>query len=269
VEKEIADRVNLGGAEKVFRFASSCPALERLTYVSTVYASGLRAGVIPEETFTEASGFANHYERSKFESERLLVTRFAHLPWQIARVATVIADDDRGVVTQQNAVHNTLKLFFYGLMSLVPGRADTPLYLVTGDFVASALAEVVLRGAARSIHHVVHRREESLTLDDVVSIAFDVFGENEPFRTRRILKPLYADAESFDILVEGLDSFGGDVLRQALGSVAPFARQLFVHKDFQNDRLRAGVSSYRAPDARGLVRATCRELVRTRWGKAA
>src|SRR5205823_9645322 len=133
------------------------------------------------ETLDAASGFANHYERSKFETEQLLASRYSHLPWRIARVATVIADDEGGGVTQQNAVHNTLKLFFYGLMSLVPGKQDTPLYFVTGDFVASALADVASNGQNHAIYHLVHRREESLTLDELVSIAFDTFEKNEAF----------------------------------------------------------------------------------------
>src|SRR5207302_120243 len=70
VDADTAQRVNIDGAEKVFRFAERCPSLEQLTYVSTVYASGLRAGVIAEEPLDQASGFANHYERSKFESEQ-------------------------------------------------------------------------------------------------------------------------------------------------------------------------------------------------------
>jgi thioester reductase-like protein len=274
VDYDTAQRVNVVGAEKVFRFAERCTYLNQLTYVSTVYASGLASGDIAEETREAQSGggipegFANHYERSKFEAEQILVTKYSHLPWRIARVATVIADDDRGGVTQQNAVHNTLKLFFYGLLSLVPGKPQTPLYFVTGDFVAGALSDVIARGANHSVYQIVHTRKESITLDELVTIAFEAFAANEGFRTRRVLKPLYADAESFDILVDGLDSFGGDVLRQALGSVAPFARQLFVHKDFKNDRLRTSVVAYRAPSPRDLVRATCEELVRTRWGKA-
>ena len=43
----------------------------------------------------------------------------------------MIADDASGAVTQQNAFHNTLKLFYYGLLALMPGACDTPLYFIT------------------------------------------------------------------------------------------------------------------------------------------
>ena len=269
VDEATAERVNVEGAEKLFRFAGTCGALDHLIYVSTVYASGLREGIIGETALDSASGFANHYERSKWKAEQILAARFAHLPWRIARVATVIADDTTGTVTQQNAVHNTLKLFFYGLLSLVPGKEHTPLYFVTGDFVAEALATLCRASAPHAIYHVVHTRDESLPLDELVTIAFDTFATDDAFRARRVLKPLYADAESFDILAAGIDSFGGDTFKQALGSVAPFARQLFVQKEFTNDGLIAAVGEglARAPAARDLMKATCEHLVRTRWGK--
>jgi thioester reductase-like protein len=268
IDEATAEAVNIQGSAKLFRFAERCAALQDLTYVSTVYASGLAAGPIAEVPLDGAGGFANHYERSKWRGEQLLANEFAHLPWRIARVATVISDDEAGQVTQQNAVHNTLKLLYYGLLSLVPGKADTPLYFVTGEFVADALVAIGARPAAHAIYHLVHRREESLTLDELLGIAFEVFDADEKFKSRRVLRPLYADAESFDILVDGIDSFGGEVFRQALGSVAPFARQLFVKKAFLNDRLRADLPAYAAPVPAELARSVCGQLVRTRWGKA-
>jgi thioester reductase-like protein len=267
VDAETADRVNVDGSEKAFRFAERCDGLDQLTYVSTVYASGLREGAVTEQPFDAVAGFANHYERSKNAAEHILITRFDHLPWRIARVATVIADDETGKVTQYNAVHNTLKLFYYGLISLVPGLADTPLYFVTGDFVVKALADVWACSERHAIYHLAHTRAESLNLDQLVDKAFEVFQENDAFRARRVLKPMYVDASSFDMLVDGIDGFGGDVLKDALRSVSPFARQLFVNKDLENGRLRAAITAYAAPYMDKLVRATCEHLVRTKWGK--
>jgi nucleoside-diphosphate-sugar epimerase len=269
VEASVADEVNLGGAEKAFAFAERCPSLDHLTYVSTAYVAGLRTGAIAEALSVDAPPFANHYERSKWESERALAERHASLPWRIARVATVISDDERGGVTQYNAVHNTLKLFYYGLVSLVPGLGDTPLYFVTGDFVAEALAAIVRGSEPRAVYLVAHARSESLTLDELISLAFEAFETSESFRSRRVLKPLYVNAESFEALVDGIEGFGGDVVKQALRSVAPFARQLFASKDFANARLRTVMPDYHAPDPRALARAVCGALVRTRWGKDA
>ena len=197
----------------------------------------------------------------------MLIREFDHLPWQIFRVATVIADSGEGHVTQYNAFHNTLKLFYYGLLSLIPGTPDTPVYFVTGDFVADSVFELMNNRASKAIYHVSHTERESLTLGELIDTAFEVFDKDEDFKTRRILKPLYSDAESFDILVDGISAFGGGIVNQAVSSVAPFGKQLFIKKDIRNSRLVAELRDYREPDARSLILNTCHYLVRTRWGK--
>jgi nucleoside-diphosphate-sugar epimerase len=266
VDEDTAQRVNIEGSEKVMKFASRCNSLEAFGLLSTVYASGLRSGVIPEIPF-EAGNFANHYERSKCASETRLMRDFDYLPWRILRVATVVADDASGRVTQFNAFHNTLKLLYYGLLSIIPGRQETPLYFVTGDFVTDAVFNLMRSPSNKAIYNVCHTRSESLMLGQLIDAAFDCFSRQADFKTRRILKPLYADAESFDMLGTAMDSFGGTIVNQALSSVSPFARQLFVEKEFLNDRLRGALPGYASPDQLQVVRNTCEYLVRSRWGR--
>ncbi|HJQ69205.1 MAG TPA: SDR family oxidoreductase [Blastocatellia bacterium] len=267
VDQETARRVNIEGTERLLRFAGGCKNLEAFALLSTVYASGLRPGVIEEAQLDCAAGFANFYEQSKWASEAMLMREFDHLPWQVFRVATVIADSGGGHVTQYNAFHNTLKLFYYGLLSLIPGVPDTPVYFVTGDFVADSVFELMSAREGKTIYHVSHTQRESLTLGELIDAAFEVFEQDEDFRMRRVLKPLYSDAESFDILVDGISAFGGGIVNQAVSSVAPFGKQLFIKKDILNSNLASGLRDYRAPDARSLMLDTCRYLVKTRWGK--
>ena len=267
VDQETARRVNIEGTEKLLRFAAACDGLESIGLLSTVYASGLRSGVIEEAPLDGKDGFANYYEQSKWSSEATLIREYDHLPWQIFLVATAIADSDEGRVTQYKAFHNTLKLFYYGLLSLIPGLPETPVYFVTGDFVANAVFELMNNHASKAIYHVAHTESESLTLGELIDIAFEVFDGEEDFRARRVLKPLYSDAESFDILVDGISSFGGGIVNQAVSSVAPFGKQLFIKKDIRNSRLVSALRHYTKPDARSLILNTCRYLVRTRWGR--
>ena len=267
VDEETARKVNIEGTEKLLDFAGGCPALRAFGLLSTVYASGLKAGRIDEVAFDGREGFTNHYERSKWAAETALLTRFDHLPWRIFRIATAIADDESGAVSQQNAFHNTLKLFFYGLLSLIPGKPQTPLYFVTGRFAADAVFELMQQAANHQIYHVAHTKEESLSLGALIDLAFETFMQEEDFKLRRILKPLWTDAEAFDLLAEGVHSFGGGVVNQAVSSVAPFARQLFVDKEIRNDHLASELKAYRAPDARRLMQNTCEYLVRMRWGR--
>lgn len=266
VEPEVARRVNVDGTLHALELARSCPSLESFGQLSTVYSSGLRAGPVAEERYDDSAGFANAYEASKWASEQLVIDA-DDVPWRLLRVATVVADDDNGAVTQYNAFHETLKLWFYGLLSLVPGKADTPLYFVTGKFVAGAVAQLMEPGAPGGIYHVAHDRQESLTLGHLLDIAQAQFIEVEDFARKRILPPLLADEESFELLVNGVTSFAGGLVTQALANVMPFARQLYVSKELDNTRLRSALSAYRAPDPAALVAATCAQLVASRWGR--
>ncbi len=266
VEKDLAQRVNIDGTAKVLAFARTCPKLDSFNLLSTVYTSGLAAGNVPEVPMTGAVAFANFYEWSKNQAEQLVLDA-SDVPSRILRTATVIADDDDGNVTQLNAVHNTLKLYYYGLLSLLPGDADTPVYVVTGDFVTDAVYAAIAPGVAQGIYHIAHTRDESPTLDALLSEAFDTFEQREGFKRRNVLRPVYTDRDSFGLLTDAVKGFGGGVVTQALGSMSPFARQLYVAKSVQNERLRAIYPAYAAPDALALVRNACNYLIDSGWGK--
>jgi nucleoside-diphosphate-sugar epimerase len=266
VDEATANSVNRDGSLALLKFASECPQLEDFTYVSTLYASGMTAGSIKEEFFNSPI-FANHYERSKWEVEEAIRTQFVNLPWRIARVATVISDGDNGIVIQHNAIHNTLKLFYYGLISLLPGRAETPIHLVDGDFTAKSLAAVVNKGQNQKIYHVCYDQAASIPLGRFIDIAFEEFNKDEMFKSRRLLKPLFADEKSFDTLVTNMKGFGGSVLNQGLASISPFGRQLFVKKEVHNEGLQSLLKTYQTPAMEEIVRKTCQHLAQTKFTK--
>lgn len=267
VDEETARVSNVEGTARALDFAERCPRLRAFVLLSTVYASGLRPGLLAEDPLDGGGPYANHYERSKAAAEALLRAR--PLPGRVVRVATVVADDLSGRVTQHNAVHNTLQLLFYGLLSTIPGRAETPVYLVTGELVAEAVVAVLERGEDGSVYHAAHRREQSMALGPLLDRAWDTFAEDESFRRRRLLRPLLVEEEAFGLLDRALTTFAGGAVSQALSSITPFARQLFVARDVRNERLLALLGRDPAPDPARLVEAACRELVRTRWGREA
>lgn len=268
VEEELANRVNIIGSDRLLSFASGCPELSQLQFLSTVYASGLRSGIVREEKLERASSFSNHYERSKWEAEQVIESKYSGLPVNIIRIATLISDNNNGVVSQQNAFHNTLKLFYYGLLSLFPGEKSTPAYFVTGDFVLSSIMAIFNSRKSGEIYHVCHRLDETATLEQLVETVFSTFETYPDFKTRRVLRPLWSDAESFDLLSEGIGSLSAGVMSQAISSVAPFARQLFAAKDFKNDKMRNLLGDkYQAPDPLGLIKNTAEYLANTKWGR--
>jgi len=266
VDRDLAARVNVDGTAQVLALCRRCPGIELFAQVSTVYSTGLHQGPIREEPADDTAGFANAYEWSKWTAESLVIGA-DDLPRCILRVSTVVADDDSGVVTQYNAFHETLKLCFYGLLSLLPGRGDTPLYLVSGRFVVDAVAQLMNHAGAAGIYHVTHDRSEALTLEEVLNLVFDQFDAVEEFAKKRIMRPLLADEESFGLLVDGVTPVAGSLVAQALQNVTPFARQLYVNKELDNSRLRAALVGYAASEPEPLLVSTCRQLLSTRWGR--
>jgi nucleoside-diphosphate-sugar epimerase len=253
VDRDTAQRVNLGGTLRVADFADRCPRLEQFIYVSTLYAAGRHTGDIPEEPLADR-GFVNHYEWSKHAAETALLER--DLPLRIVRLPTLICDDDTGrSVRQYNAFHNTLRLYYYGLLSLVPGDLATPLAVTSADYAIQALLE-----ASETVTHACPAPADLLTLGELIDLAFDVFEQDASFRHRRLLRPLPCDQASFHDLVQVSEGLRGGPISEALGTVAPFADQLYLPKKFR-------VRRPRPTDTHGLVRSVCTMLVESRFGR--
>ncbi len=267
VKEEDANSVNRDGTIKIFEAARKAPKLEKITYISTVYASGLKEGDVPEEFMTNEHGFSNHYERSKWECEEYIRTSCADMPWEIVRVATIICHDETGLVIQHNAVHNTLKLLYYGLISLMPGFAKTPVYLVTGDEVARSVTHLHRHAPVNKIFNLTHGKDSSLTLGSLVDLGFNTFSEDANFKARRILKPLFTDEKAFNSLVQSVQGFGGQVLAQAVTSIAPFGRQLYITKNMINTNVKTHDPAFSDFDPGLVMKLTIEDLIKKGFKK--
>jgi nucleoside-diphosphate-sugar epimerase len=267
IDREVARQVNLGGTQRLGAFARRCPKLERLLVMSTLFSAGRQTGKVAEAPHDGRRSFVNHYEWSKYEAERHVLGTCADLPLSVARVATVVADDETGSVTQYNVFHNTLKLFFYGLLSLMPGDPGTRLYLTTASFLSRAAARLLRPEVPAGVYHLTPSPSETVTLGEAVDIAFTAFEADAGFRRRRLLRPDFGDLESFRYLAEATRSLSGSPLAQAVGSVTPFAEQMFLPKEFDNDRLRRAWPEYPPTEPARLVAAVSERLIVTRWGR--
>jgi nucleoside-diphosphate-sugar epimerase len=268
VAREVATVINVDGANAVWRFAERCTRLRAACHLSTVYATGLHEGEIREQPYDDDAGFANHYEWSKWQAEDDIIREHGHLPMRIARVATVLADDDSGVVTRYNVVHHTLKLLYRGLLSVLPGLANVPVHLVTGDFAAAAILDLLWRPDATGVFHVAHDVTTAATLGGILEIAFDQWARDPDFHARRVLPPLFADRETFELLSQGITALGAGDVSRTLARMASFAPQLYVAKLLANARMRAVSRRYEPPDQASVIAATCRSLAHTQWRRA-
>jgi nucleoside-diphosphate-sugar epimerase len=265
VEREVARSVNVAGTARLAEFAARCDNLQRLALLSTLYSAGRRRGPVAEQRHHDA-GFANHYEWSKWAAEEELLTAW-DLPVSVLRLPTIVADGDTGAVVQYNAFHNTMKLYFYGLLSLVPGDPSTPLSLATAAFTTSAIAWLADPACPGGIYHVCPDPAHTLTLGQLMATAFAIFEQDEHFRRRQLLAPVYCDEDSFANLVAAASRFRGGPIQESLASIAPFGSQLYLPKTFRNDTLRAWWPGYRSPDPVALAQAVCAHLVASRWGR--
>ena len=243
-------------------FAERCVGLRHFGLVSSLYSAGLVEGPQAEETWSTEPEFANHYEWSKWQSERIVTT--SDLPWQVYRVSTILADDAEGRVTQQNVIHNTLRLMFYGLMPVMPGHPQTRVYTVSTDFVALSLARLLLEGDAGSVSHITESGETAPPLGELADIIYREFLEDDGFRTAAILKPRFCDLDTFTALKTSAEQFG-TASSDALASVAPFVPQLFSDKDFQTEATTDALGGCSPPEGAALVAAVARSFVADRW----
>ncbi len=261
IHRALAERVNVEGTRRAVEFARACPRLERFVFLSSLYAAGLREGVVDEVLFEGSARFANHYEWSKWQGEEILRAE-AGVPWRIVRVGTILCDDGSGRVSQQNVIHNTLRLLYYGLLSVVPGKPDTRVYLTTTRIAVDSIRRSLLDAERKTVEHVSNTGDDAVTLGALLDRVYDAFMEDDRFARHGILKPLFCDAAAFETLADGIDSFGG-AMAQSLESIRPFAPQLYSDKDIRVGR---GPEQF---DVNGLIDATCAYLTTTRWGKTA
>jgi nucleoside-diphosphate-sugar epimerase len=256
VDRDAARRVNVDGTRLVRDLARRCDRLERLVVLSTLYTAGRRRGDVPEVRHDGRAGFVNHYEWSKWAAEQLVPSA------TVVRLPTVIADDGSGTVGQYNAFHHTLRLYYYGLLTLLPGDPATPLSLATAEFTVDAV--IALLTAAPGIYQVC---PGPVPLGTVVDTAFTAFEADPAFRRRMLPRPIHCDLASLRDLAGAAQGLRGGPIHEALASVTPFAEQLYLPKTFRTDRLRAAWPGYRERDPVSLVESVCSHLVATRWGR--
>jgi nucleoside-diphosphate-sugar epimerase len=265
VDQDTAARVNVDGTARVCELARRCPKLERLLLLSTVYSAGRRTGDVDEIAYPDSAGFVNYYEWSKWTAEQLALGTYGDLPLTVLRLSTVVADSEAGTVTQFNAFHHTLKLLFYGLMSIVPGAETTPIHVTSGEYSAAVAERLLDPALPGGIYHACPGTPS--TFRELIDTAFAAFEADDGFRRRSLVRPPFCSMDSYlDLVRLARITRSGPVLA-ALETFTPFAEQLYLHKSVSSDRLRAAWPGHREPDQRQLVESACAYLVATRWGR--
>jgi long-chain acyl-CoA synthetase len=151
------NRTNVDGVAHLLELAAAAHrdhGLTRLTHVSTAYVAGLRPDEVPEDALTGRYGFANGYERSKYEGERLVRAASSALPVTVVRPAMIVGDARTGAVRTFNTVYAPLRRYLTGRQRLVPVRPGLRVNIVPVDWVADAIVRLTFDPAAegRTVH---------------------------------------------------------------------------------------------------------------------
>jgi long-chain acyl-CoA synthetase len=150
-------RTNVAGVAHLLELASAAHrdhGLGRLTHVSTAYVAGLRPDEVSEDDLTDRYGFANGYERSKYEGERLVRAAPSALPVTVVRPAMIVGDSRTGAVRTFNTVYAPLRRYLTGRRRLVPVWPGLRVNIVPVDWVADAIVRLTFDPAAegRTVH---------------------------------------------------------------------------------------------------------------------
>lgn len=142
LSREEARSTNVGGTERVMRWAAAQPALDRLVFLggyrmTSASREALEASI--DERYAEGA-----YEGSKYEAY-VVFRRLAEelgLPWSAVHPSGVIGDARTGETTQLPGLAETVQKLFEGRLPALAGTARTFVPVVTVDYLAEFLATV-------------------------------------------------------------------------------------------------------------------------------
>ena len=255
--------VNTTGTFHVLEVASGCRALRRFVHVSTAFVAGAVTGRILETDTAAPAAWVNAYEQSKHEAESLV--RASGLDWVIARPSTIVCDSPDGGITQVNAVHRALRLYYHGLAAMIPGDESTPVDVVHAGYVAAAIAELTMHpGTGGGTYHLC-AGDDALPLGELLDTTYAIWAGAPQWKRRSVTRPALTDLATYRLFERSVEEVGDARLRQAVASLSHFVPQLTLPKRFDTARADAALG-YRATPAREFWPGVVRELLASGWG---
>lgn len=252
--------VNVVGTRRLLELAQEAKA--RFVFMSTAFVAGRRTGLIMENTRDPQAGFLNAYEQSKHEAEELVRERAAD--WLVLRPSTVISDDTTGTVTQINAVHRGLQVYYRGLAAMMPGSEDTLVDMVPADYVARAAAALALRRdvSGRTLHLCAGRN--ALPLGELLDSAYALWGRSPAWRRRGVDRPVLTGLSTYRLFEQSIDQTGDARLQRIMRSLSHFIPQLGYPKVFDTSGAEALLGE-RSPAVRQFWPQMLEHLLRVHW----
>jgi long-chain acyl-CoA synthetase len=181
LDLEDARSINLGGTRNMLELARACASLEKFDYIGTAYVAGRRDGLILEDELDAGQEHRNTYERSKMEAEKLVRESFGELPVTIMRPSIVICDSRTGRASDFNGFYRALRLYWHGLVEMLPGDPSCRMDLVPVDYVTDAIYALSGNEASTGrCYHITAGADRAASLAEIRDLAAEYFGL-EPF----------------------------------------------------------------------------------------
>jgi nucleoside-diphosphate-sugar epimerase len=269
-KREDAENVNVRGTLNVLAFARDCPNLRRIGVLSTAYVAGRRRGLILERELEHRAGFVNVYEASKYRMEKKLRQAMQELPIAVYRLSTVAGSARTGKVEQFNALHRALRLFYNGLVPMLPGVENSQLDLISSDYAIDVISQLFVRGfSAGQTYHIVAQERDLVPLPEFVELTAELFARfDRRWKSRAVVNPPIVPLATFRLLEQSVEQAGNPILRQVVRATAAFAPQLCYDKRFDGANTHQAVrgAGIATPALRDFYPAIIRHCLQTRWG---
>ncbi|MFI4957054.1 MAG: SDR family oxidoreductase [Gammaproteobacteria bacterium] len=181
--KEVLEKINVRGTENVLRFAQQCqnlnPAFQVLGHVGTAYVAGKRKGLVTEKDFSDAYGFKNNYESTKFAAEALLHAAKATLPIMIFRPSIILGNSAEGRVSRSNVIFPLVKVAKKDPLGLAPFNKHCLIDFVSVDYVAKGMYFLLQEKAAvGQVFHLTSGVGNEVTVQKMLHLFNEVYKLN-------------------------------------------------------------------------------------------
>lgn len=140
VSAEFAQKVNVLGTRHMIALAKAAPHFSRFHHVSTAYVSGNFEGVFRETDLDRGQTFKNHYESTKFESEKDVAK--SGLPFSVYRPGVVWGDSRTGETAKFDGPYAVLEAMERIPLVFLDGPRDATMNVVPVDYVIEGLARL-------------------------------------------------------------------------------------------------------------------------------
>ena len=265
---KMAHSVNYNGTKNIMSFAQFAKRkaqLRRVAHISTAYVSGNRTGIIYENEIEAGQKFSNNYEQTKFESEQYVRNLMGDIPITIFRPSIIVGDSKTGKTTCFNVLYYPINLIYQRQLHFLFGFRDTPLDVVSVDFVSDAIYHILLKtekGIGHTYHLTAGPRNET-TAGEVIDEAVRYFNQ---IQSNSKIKPVeFISSDSFNAKYKNLLS-SKDTIFQIMKIYEPY---ISIKRSYDNSKTYSDLddSPIRPKPLTTYYHTILAYCIETNWGK--